>query len=170
MSKYKDLCKIYTDSRMKFSRNQDDCHQFLEKLVQGLIDYFNIPKDKIKLFPVIGEPDTSINYSVREAMRLNQDKFWHIGVEVTLICQTCATDPVQPILINLGVIKKGQYFLLKTGSGEEPLTVSEIKDEKLKIFYDGLFKDIQDLLGKSANTLLEKEHTVCKIGFQSDCK
>lgn len=170
MSKYKDLCEIYTDSRLKFSQRQNDCQQFLEKLVQGLIDAFDIPKDKIRLFPVIGNPDKSVNYSIKEAMRLNQDKFWHIGLEVTLVCNTCATDPVQPIMINLGVIKEGGFFLLKTDPGEEPFKVSEKSSEKLKNFYDELFERIKEVLGESSNKLLEKEHTVCKIGFKPDCK
>jgi hypothetical protein len=170
MSKYKDLCKIYTNSRMKFSRHQDDCHQFLESLIQGLVKAFDTPEDKIKLVPVIGEPDASIIYSVREAMRLTPDKFWHIGVEITLVCQTCVTDPVQPIMINLGVMKEGRFFLLTTDPGKDPFKVSETKHEELKIFYDELFERIKELLEKSTDTLLEKEHTVCKIGFKSDCK
>lgn len=155
---------------MEFSRYQEACQHFLEVLVQGLINDFDIPQENIRLFPLAGKPDPKIKSTVREAMLLEQDRFWHIGIEITLLCQSCTTDPVQPIQINLGVKKEDQFFLLKTSLDKEPLKIPEANTQQLKIFYDDVFNRIKAYLGKSVNVLLEKEHTICKIGFKRDCE
>lgn len=170
MSKYKELCEIYTESRKKFSEHQNDCLHYMEHLVQGLVEAFSIPPEKSKLFPVLGEFDPDTGYTVKEAMLLGQDRFWHIGIEITLVCQTCATDPVQPVMINLGIKKEGHIYFLQTSPDKEPFAISEKTPEKLQLFYDNLFDRIKNLLGKGDDTFTEKESTACKIGFRSECE
>jgi len=155
---------------MEFSRYQEACMHFLENLIQGLIEDFDLPKESVQIFPVLVKPDPEKKYTVREAMLLAQDRFWHIGIQITLVCKTCETDPVQPILINLGVKKDKNFFRLKTSSEKEPFKISEATPENLKFFYDDIFDLIKGYLGSSIHVLLENEHTVCRIGFQRDCE
>ena len=169
MSRYDELCGVYTESRMKFARYQSECQHFLEQFAQGLVEAFCVPPEKFKLFPAIGERDPAVTYTVQESMKLAQDNFWHIGIEIILVCQSCPTDPIQPVMINLGVKKENNVYLLKTSPEDEPFGIAEKSPEQLKYFYDELFTRIQGLLEKSVDVLMEKEPTACKIGFVSEC-
>jgi len=154
---------------MEFTRYQEACMHFLEVLIQGLIEDFDIPKESVRIFPVLVKADPEKKYTVREAMLLAQDRFWHIGIEITLVCKTCETNPVQPVMINLGVKKEKKFFRLKTSPEKEPFKVSEATPENLKFFYDDIFNLIKSYLGSSIDVLLENDNNVCKIGFQRDC-
>lgn len=169
MSKFHELSQIYSQSRKKFFDYQSDIHRFAKSLTQGLIDYLSIPAKHVKLFPVFGEIKPDTEYSVKEAIMLGDDNFWHLGIQIDLICDECRTIPAQPILLNIGLKQEEGRFLVKLSQKEKGHEIREDKDADLHEFYEFIFESIKKSMQTGLLKFLEKEPTPCRVGFLSEC-
>lgn len=166
MSNYKDLCDIYRESRNRYFDFEKDCIEFAETLIGDMMDYLSIPTERIKLFPTLGEADATLIYSIKEAMRLGADTFWHLGIGIELQCEDCPDTPDQPVLINLRLRREDGNFIVKLSDKDKG---NKIKKDcsNASEFFETLFTIISDTLENSVNRYLEKNSVDCRIGFHS---
>lgn len=170
MSKYDDLCRIYANSRNHYVEYREECFDFAEKLVKGLIDYFAIPGEYVKLFPTLDEVKPDTTYTIKEAMLLAPNNFWHLGIEIKLCPEDDKKTPPQAILINLGIKKEDGRFLVKTGEKDKGYRIRKENRAEYDSLYENLYQVIKDYLETSVKRFVEKQPTVCKIGFMSECE
>ena len=169
MSKFHELSQIYSQSRKRFFDYQSDVHLFADKLTRGLVDYFSIPAQHLKIFPVSGEIKPDTKYSIKEAVLLGDDNFWHLGIQIDLICNECDTVPAQPILINVGLKQEDGRFIVKISQKENGHKIRPDKEGDFHEFYEYIFQSIKKSMESHLLKFLEKEPTPCRMGFLSDC-
>ena len=80
MSKFEELCQSYSDARNKYIRFRDECFDFAAQLIKGFVDYYEIPSEQVKIVPTHEEVKPNTVYSIRGAMNLDDDTYWHLGL------------------------------------------------------------------------------------------
>lgn len=169
MSKFLELSQLYSQSRKRYFDYQADIHGFADTLITGLVDYFSIPPRQMKLFPVSGTANPERGYSVKEATLLADDNFWHLGIQIDLICDECNTIPTQPILINIGIKQEDDRYLAKISQNDKGHKIRRGEKKDFERFYGHVFESIKKSMESSLLKFLEKESTPCRVGFLSNC-
>lgn len=141
-SKYDELCHTYKNSRKIFLAYQDDCQMFARDVVDGMIEYFEWPtSQEITYIPLGEEIDPSNRfYAISAAMQMDDDSFWHFGLELTLE-EPSGAYPI-PFLMSFFIKKIGNNFVVKLGPNGKEFRIPEERREELEPFYDIVFKHI----------------------------
>jgi hypothetical protein len=163
MSKFDELCKSFEESRRHFEAYRDEHFNFADQLIRGLIEYFEIPQSQIKFRPADGTADRDSNYTMRGAMHLGDDTFWHLGIIITFY-EKPDRFPHQPISFDFRMKKKEDKFIIQNKPQDKEHIIDPNSQQDFTQFYDNLFDGIRDYF--SFQAFLEKEHTEPRrIGF-----
>ena len=148
MSKFKQLCETYMNSRRKFLKYEETCRNFARDLVYGMIDYFGWPQDQEITYIPLGEEISPNNrfYALAGAMRMDDDAFWHFGIELT-IEETGGSNPL-PFLMSFFIKKVGAHFIVKLGPNGREIKIHEERQRELEPFYDAVFAQIVEFFSK----------------------
>lgn len=164
MSKFKELCDAYTLSRKKYFDYWDACAIFATNLVNGVVDYFECPREQISFIPLKETPKPNTTYTLRGAMHLDEDTFWHLGVGLTLYTAPNIFPHERTILPFL-IKKVDDNFIVKLGPEGKEFRDSTDKSDRFKEFFDFIFIKIKERYEKGLQKFLEQNETTRKIGF-----
>lgn len=141
-SKYDELCQTYRNSRKDFLAYQDDCQTFARDIVDGMIDYFEWPTSQEITYIPLGEDIDPNNrfYAISAAMQMDDDSFWHFGLELT-VEEPSGAYPL-PFLLSFFIKKIGNVFIVKLGPAGKEFNIPEDRRGELAPFYDIVFKHI----------------------------
>ena len=141
-SKYDELCQTYRTSRKSFLAYQDDCQMFARDVVDGMIEYFEWPTSQEITYIPLGEEIDPNNrfYAISAAMQMDDDSFWHFGLELT-VEEPSGAYPL-PFLMSFFIKKIGDAFVVKLGPKGKEFRIPEERRGELKPFYDIVFKHI----------------------------
>lgn len=141
-SKYDELCQTYRNSRKAFLNYQDECQTFARDVVDGMIDYFEWPTSQEITYIPLGEDIDPTNrfYAISAAMQMDDESFWHFGLELTLE-EPSGAFPV-PFLMSFFIKKVGNTFIVKLGPKGKEFNIPEERRGELAPFYDIVFKHI----------------------------
>ena len=165
MTKFDELCQAYATSRKNYFDYRNACHDFISRLVKKTIKYLEIPEEQVKLIPLSEEVKDQCDYSISEAMHLDEDTFWHIGIKITLYEQPDIV-PHQPVLIWLMVKKNDGSFLVKLGPGSKDFMIRPNEEKDYIHFIDTVFLSIKNSFELELQHFLEGEEKTRRIGFQ----
>ena len=84
VTKFDELCAAFAESRSKFFKYRDECLGLATKLISGLVQYLEIPRDCVSFVPLDKEPEPDRQYHIIGAMHLDDDTFWHVGVQLRI--------------------------------------------------------------------------------------
>ncbi len=163
MNKFQEMCNSFTKSCNNFFSYRDECMGFLTNLINGFIEYCEIPKEQIKCIPLNQELKENWQYTVLGSMHLDDDTYWHIGLILTLY-RAPNTFPHQPVKMIFKVKKNQDCFLLRFGEVED---VFEIRNPEgdLPKYYDFVVRSIKSHFEEGLQRFLENSATIKKIGF-----
>ena len=145
MSKFEEICRSYQASRRRFSEYENECRAFARSLVDGIIDYFEWPHGQEITYIPLGEeinPNDRF-YALAGAMRMDDESFWHFGVELTAE-EPGGSHPL-PFLMSFFIKKVGPHFVVKLGPKGKEIRIHEDKqgkNDELTPFYDVIFHQI----------------------------
>ena len=141
-SKYDELCQTYRKSRKAFLAYQDDCQSFAREVVDGMIDYFEWPTSQEITYIPLGEDMDPNNrfYAISAAMQMDDESFWHFGLELTLE-EPGGAYPL-PFLMSFFIKKMGNIFIVKLGPTGKEFSIPEERRGELAPFYDIVFNHI----------------------------
>ncbi|MCP5100110.1 MAG: hypothetical protein GY943_31540 [Chloroflexi bacterium] len=163
MSKFEDICVAYTNSRKEFRDYEETCRNFARDLVYGMIDYFEWPQDQEITYIPLGE-EISPNdrfYALAGAMRMDDQAFWHFGVELTV--KETGGSNAMPFLMSFFIKKTGPHFIVKLGPNGREIKIHEARQKELQPFYDAVFHQIIEFFAKHYLDAITK--TQKAIGF-----
>ncbi len=164
MSKFKELCKAYETARINFFDYRRDCHTFASKLIDGLIDFLQCPKEQIKFIPLKKDYESDFTYTLMGAMHLNDDTFWHLGVGITLYKEPNIF-PHETVLISFLIKEKSDSFTVKLGDSGKEFEILKDKPEDFNEIYEFIFNQIKETYEKGLKRFLEQKETSREIGF-----
>jgi hypothetical protein len=94
MSKYEEICDASKHAVKRWNEYRDRSWGYLNAIVQGLVTYCGVPRDKITFLRSNGLPGEERRYRPAEDEGLyslpgavtfdEQDEYWHLGVAITL--------------------------------------------------------------------------------------
>lgn len=168
MTKFEELCNSYRLSRKKYFDYKNECVNFAEKLVNGMIAHFECPKEQIKYFSPKDQviPDNYSFQSLRGLMTLEDDTFWHFQIGLTLYESPEIITPREIVTIHILLKKVCESFIVKINTFEEKFEIYSNKPADFKNFYEFIFNKIKEDHEKDAAIFYEKTDSVRKIGFK----
>ncbi len=148
MSKFEEICDIYSKSRRAFLAYEKECQEFARDLVYGMIEYFEWPHDQeISYIPLGEELDPNNKfYALAGAMRMNEESFWHFGVELTAY-EPGFNNPAS-FVMSFFIKKVGPYFIVKLGPQGREIKIHENQRGALAPFYEAVFLQIAEFFNK----------------------
>ncbi len=167
MSKYKELCHVYSVARKNYFDYWDECADFIAELVSGLKKYMEIPKENIRYAPLKEKPEFGKMYKVKETMHLEQDTYWYTGIMLTL-CGELDDQPEETIILPFLVKKIDSVFSVKLGQDSDEFQI-DIKDEKsCNDFYGVVYDQINNSYNNRLQKFLSEAVTERRIGFAAE--
>ncbi len=163
MSKYEEICQAYRKSRREFLKYEETCRVFASELIEGIIDYFEWPRDQEITFIQLGEEmnPTDRFYALAGAMQMDDESFWHFGVELT-VHEPAGIYP-QPFLLSFYIKKTGPIFIVKLGPKGEEIKIHEDRRGELSPFYDAVYVKIVSFFLKEYQEAINR--TEIRPGF-----
>jgi len=148
MSKFDEMCEIYRTARKGLIEYEEECRSFSRELVDDMIDYFEWPRGQEITFLQLGDEINPNNrfYALAGAMRMDDESFWHFGVELTIEEPTGAYP--QPFLLSFFIKKVGPHFIVKLGPTGKEIKIHEDRRGELEPFYDAVFVQIAEFFLK----------------------
>jgi hypothetical protein len=148
MSKFEELCRTYGQSKRAFKDYQDACRNFARDLIIGMVQYFDWPQNQEITYIPLGEEITPNNrfYALAGAMRMDDQSFWHFGVELT-IYEYEGSNPVAFVL-SFFVKKVGAHFIIKLGPNGKEIRIHEAERDKLEPLYDVVYAQVKEFFSR----------------------
>jgi hypothetical protein len=156
MSKFEDICNAYTNSRKEFRDYEETCRNFARDLVYG-------PQDQEITYIPLGE-EISPNdrfYALAGAMRMDNQAFWHFGVELT-VEESGGSNPM-PFLMSFFIKKIEPHFIVKLGPAGREIKIHEARQNELNPFYDAVYKQIVEFFVKDYFDAITKQQKSIKF-------
>lgn len=138
------ICRICAAYRKTFNESvkyEEFCHVFAGTFIKGLIDYLEIPKEKIQLVPTNKKPEEGTTYTHIGAMHMNADSYFHLGVIIAFSLGE-NTYPEERIKFTLRLKFMDAVFHIRVLNGEDPFDKEPLKvrpentDEDLRLVFD----------------------------------
>ncbi len=148
MSKFLELCHTYGKSKRAFSEYQKACNNFARDLIAGMVQYFDWPQNQEITYIPLGEEIAPSNrfYALTGAMRMDDQSFWHFGVELT-IYEYEGSNPVTFVL-SFFVKKIGPHFIVKLGPNGKEIRIHEAERDKLEPLYEAVFLQVKEFFSR----------------------
>lgn len=167
MSKYHELCQFYSSARKNYFDYWNECADFAVELMDGLRQYFEMPKENLKFVPLKEKPEFGKSYSAKDSMILEQDTFWYVGVMLTL-CSMEEDQPEETLIAPLLIKKIDDSFTVKLGPQSEEFQVARGNQNNYQTFFDFIYKQIKENYEDRLHKFLEKIQTERRIGFVAE--
>lgn len=164
MSKFDDLVEAYKNAREDYINYENLCYEFMIKLLNKLIDFWQCPKEYITWIPLDVDVKPNDKYSIPGAMTLKEDGSWHLGLVINLYSKSDVY-PQDRILLNIGLKMVGESFMVKLGNWENELTIHNDKEEEFLAFFNKVHQTLIDYYGEGIKDFLKNEVSTREIGF-----
>ncbi len=83
-SRYQDLCRSLEAARSRYAAYRSECVLFAATRSRGLIEYASWPRELLSYEPLAGAIAGAATQKIEDAMHLDEDAFWHVGLRLAL--------------------------------------------------------------------------------------
>jgi hypothetical protein len=167
MSKFSELCQVYSSARKNYFDYWHECANFVTDLMNGLREYFEMPKENLKFVPLSEKPEFAKKYAAKDSMLLEQDTFWYVGVMLTL-CGMLEDQPEETLILPILVKKPDDVFIVKFGPAGDEFQIAGADKAGRIPFYDYIYNQINDTYTDRLHKFLEKMISERRIGFSAE--
>ena len=157
MSRFQDVKKAFASAKKKYDGYYSQCAYFASAFSRALIDRFEWPRELVAW----ERPGSGPVAHVEDALILEEDTFWHLGLRLRLQEQAPASDDIR---IALRFKKSGDHYLLELFPGVE-FEVREPTAEQFQQVLDTLFEEIATQYERGLELFLENRAGKLRIPF-----
>ena len=151
-TRYLDLSHAYEEARKGFSEYRSDCIFFAATFARGLTEYMQGPRDLVSFEPVAGVRQGDGPVDLSEAMYLDEDTYWHLGLRLRVAAHDRSVDEV-PIHLRFKKIEKRYVVNL---FGHEDFELTEPTPAALLPVYEELFVSVRKHYEDGLRLFLDK--------------
>lgn len=83
-SRYQDLCHSLEQAREEFAGYRSKCVLFAATLTRGFMEYSGWPREQLTFEPTEPGVDADQTNTIEDAMRLDKDAYWAVGLRLHL--------------------------------------------------------------------------------------
>jgi hypothetical protein len=162
MTRFEELCQSFANARKRYFNYENECMDFGEKMVDGLVEYLECPPEQVNYYPPDKESDPNVSYNIHGASMLGEDGFWHVGIGIG-IYEAPNVRPQENVRSTLLIKKENGCFTVKYGKeSSDEFRICEDDEEDLEKFYGHVFEEVKELYDK------QLEHIRRGAEFASD--
>ncbi|MBU2840921.1 hypothetical protein HF670_15600 [Acidithiobacillus thiooxidans] len=164
MTKFLDLCNSYKISRETYFKYRDRSFLFARELIRRYADYLGIPEEQLRLVPLNEEPNPNKTYSLFDAIHLNDDSFWHLGLQITIFTAPNQY-PRQTLLITFLFKETDSGFRILISEDDPGHIINTGNESEFLAFFDFLQDTIQQNFETGLQRFLDTSAPLRTIGF-----
>ena len=164
MTKFEELCDLFSKSRNDYFKYEDECIHFAADLTKEFITYFKIPQEQITYIPTNKEPEEDKRYTLFGAMHLDDDTFWHIGIILTLF-EKPNVYPYQPVLMIIKLKKENGDFIVSLKGQSKTFKLNGKNPKTFVPFFEYIYENISVLFKSNLQKFLKNSSITKSIGF-----
>ncbi len=153
MTKFEELCKIYTESGNDFNNYRWECIDFAKDIGKNVANYLECKEEDIQyyLYDKDGKP---VEAHPRDALILQDDTFWHYGMGINLYL-VGNKNPAMPFILDLAIKGDKNRFIVEFPTLKKEFNVNPDKIEDFKPMNDLIFNTIKDRFENELEKFLE---------------
>ena len=137
-TRYHELGHGLEEARKRFKDYRSDCVFFAATFARGLTEFLGGPRDIVSFEPLAGVREGDGPVEVQEAMHLEEDTYWHFGVQLRIAGEK-ATDVIR---LHLRFKKiEGRYVV--NLFGHEDFELTEPSPEALLPVFEELYTSLK---------------------------
>ena len=165
MTNFNTLCSAYKTSRETYFSYRNEGLDFARELIAKYIKYLEVPEDFFRFVPTDETPKPDSTYSLIGAIHLNDDTYWHLGLQLTLF--TAPNEyPRQPILIVFRFKKiADSKYEIKISEEDSGNQISPGVESTFNDFFEFLQTQIVASFENDFQEFLEQSAPLRTIGF-----
>jgi hypothetical protein len=151
-TRYLELSHAYEEARKGLSNYRSDCVFFAATFARGLTEFMQGPRDLVVFEPVAGARKEKSIVEVQEAMYLDEDTYWHLGMRLRVSAADKAVDAVP---LHIRFKKNGDRYVVNL-FGHEDFELTEPTPGALQPVYEELFTSVRKHYEDGLRLFLDK--------------
>jgi hypothetical protein len=165
MSKFEELCSALKKYRQDWSNYRAEGKHFCMIMIDKYIKYLGIQHDKIDFVPLDKEPEPNKRYVITDAVHIDSDTFFHLGVRI-ILHEGDRQNRQERLLIKFMFKKIGNgKFLVKIDEIDPIYTINADNEDDFKTFFDFLQSQILEYYDDGLEIFLAQSKP--RIGFST---
>ena len=154
----------YKNSRETYFEYRNRGFNFAGELIRRYVEYLGIPNEQFRFVPLDEDPKPNTTYTLFGAIHLNDDSFWHLGLQITIF--TAPNEyPQQPLLIKFMFKASENGYLIRISEDDPGRNISLGNEKEFLAFFDFLQTMIQQSFETGLQRFLEQSAPLRTIGF-----
>ena len=141
---YSELCKALEGARAGFAGYRSECVLFAAQFTRGFVEYANWPRELVAYEAawegVAGPGEAAVTQKPEDAMRLDEDGYWHFGLRLGL--QTKGPKGLDRIKLDVRFKKLETRYILSL-FGFEDFEVAAPTPEDLQPIFDSILNAVK---------------------------
>jgi hypothetical protein len=141
---YPELCKALDAARAGFAGYRSECVLFAAQFTRGLVEYAGWPRELVTYEAawegVAGPGEAQVTQTPEDAMRLDEDGFWHFALR--LVLQGKGAKGLDRIKLEVRFKKLETRYIMSL-FGFEDFEVAAPTPENLQPIYDSIFNAVK---------------------------
>ncbi len=155
MTKFEELCEIYTNAENDFYNYKWKCIDFAKKMGNEVANYLGCKTEDIQYYSYDKEGNPQ-EVHPRDALFLRKDTFWHYGMGINLYISG-NKDPSMSHQFEMAIKGKKKSFIVQFPKLNEKFTINPNKPEDFQEFNDLIFNNIKDHFENQLEKFLKQE-------------
>jgi hypothetical protein len=157
MSRFQDVKKAFAAARKKYDGYYSQCAYFASAFSRALIDRFEWPRELV----IWERPGAGPVAHVEDALALEEDTFWHLGLRLRLPEEGPSGEGIQ---LSLRFKRTSDHYLLELFPGVE-FELREPTVEQFQPVLDVLFEEIATHYERGLDLFLENRAGKLRIPY-----
>ena len=169
MTKFEELCKIYTNAGKDFNNYRWKCIDFAQKMGEGLAEYLECKNDDIQYYMVSKVPQPNEarlpqEAHPRDALFLEDDTFWHYGMGINLYMEDIKF-PATTYILELAIKEDNKNFIIKFIKQQKEFNIDPSKPADFQPIYEFIFDEIKGRFDNELEKFLKNRSTEHYPGY-----
>ncbi len=143
MTKFEELCQIYTKAEEDFKDYRWKSVNFAVKLGKGLADYLECEQEEIQYYRPPDKEGKLMEAHPRDALLIDIDTSWHYGMGVNLYVEGNQDNPMN-YTFDLALKMVNEKFALRFMKEKKEFSLDPTKPEDLIPVYDLIYDMIKN--------------------------
>jgi hypothetical protein len=157
---YQDLCQSLDEARERSRVYRSQCAFFATQFERQFAEYLGAPPDRISFEPLQGARTGDGPLPVQEAMQLDEDTYWHVGLRLGLSSEK-ATDS---ILFHMRFKKMEDLYVVNL-FGHEDFELAEPSPTALRPIFAELYEALNRHYHDGLRLFLDKRGQNLQMPF-----
>jgi hypothetical protein len=161
-NRYQELCQALDDARKLFKDYRSDCVFFASQFARQLAEHLGGPRDLVSFEPLSGARQGDGPVTIEEAMHLEEDTYWHLGMRLRIAAEKGSDD------IRLHVrFKKIEKLYVVSLFGHEDFELAEPSPAALQPIFNALFLSVKRHYQDGLRLFLDKRGQNLQLPFSA---